>query len=29
MDEAEKSPEPSPDSVYDYVYMEDPYVNKR
>lgn len=29
MDEADSSPEPSPDSVYDYVYKEDPYVNRR
>ena len=29
MEEADKSPEPSPDSVYDYVYKDDPYVNKR
>ena len=29
MEEALESPEPSPDSVYDYIYKNDPYVNKR
>ncbi len=29
MEQAEKSPEPSPDTVYDFVYKNDPYSNER